>query len=112
LFYTKISIKCTYTKKRIVRIVMIIDNIKTAKLLGVAIKRMRKQKGLSQNELALKMNMRQATISAIENGKGTIESLFKVIQILQVNFSLSDQTSLQSKKINSKNKKILDLLED
>ena len=91
---------------------MRIDNIKTAKLLGVAIKRIRKQKGLSQIDLAAKMNMRQATISAIENGKGTIESLFKVIQILQVNLTLSDQQDLELKKVATKNKKMLDLLEE
>jgi HTH-type transcriptional regulator/antitoxin HipB len=93
-------------------LIMRIDNIKTAKLLGVAIKRIRKQKGLSQIDLAAKMNMRQATISAIENGKGTIESLFKVIQILQVNLTLSDQQDLELKKVATKNKKMLDLLEE
>jgi HTH-type transcriptional regulator/antitoxin HipB len=91
---------------------MHVENIKTAKLLGVAIKRIRKQKGLSQEDVAQKMNMRQATISAIENGKGTIESLFKVIQVLQVNLILSDQKTLKENNVVSKNKKLLDLLEE
>ena len=67
---------------------MQIDHIKNSEQLGVALKRLRKKRGLSQKDLALKMNMRQPTISDIENGRGTLDSFFKIIQALQVDLSL------------------------
>lgn len=73
-----------------------IDYIKTPTQLGVAIKRLRKSKGLSQSELSKMMNMRQPTISDIENGKGTIDSLFKIIQALGVNLSAANHNETNS----------------
>lgn len=69
-----------------------IDHINTPTQLGVAIKRLRKAKGLSQSELSKIMNLRQPTISDIENGKGTIDSLFKIIQALGVNLSAANHS--------------------
>ena len=70
---------------------LVIDHIKTAEQLGVAIKRLRKSKSMSQSDLAKMMNMRQPTISSIESGKGTLDSLFKIIQALQINLIASNQ---------------------
>ena len=85
-----------------------IEQVNTPKKLGVAIKRLRKSKGLTQTELAEKINVRQATISDFENGRGgTIETLLKIIQALKVNFALSNQSKL--KKTNSKSS-VMDLL--
>lgn len=91
---------------------IIIENIKTPASLGIAIKRLRKNKGISQDQLANLLNMRQATISDIENGRGTLESLFKVIQALKINLGLSNLSSTKEKNHNSKARKVLDLLSD
>lgn len=42
---------------------------RTPKQLGAAIRRKRRSEGLSQTELGTKTNLRQATISALENGE-------------------------------------------
>ncbi len=82
---------------------LIIENIKDPKSLGLGIKRLRKIAGLSQIELAKKTGMIQATISGLENGRGTIESFFKVIQVLRINLCLSN-TSLESLRPSSSTK--------
>ena len=71
--------------------------------LGLAIKRIRKKKGLSQTDLANKMGMRQPTISDIENGRGTLDSFLKIIQALNINLSLSygDETQNQDNEISA-----------
>ena len=84
-----------------------IEQVNTPKKLGVAIKRQRKAKGLTQTELAEKINVRQATISDFENGRGgTIETLLKIIQALKVNLALSNK-SLKQKSTKSS---VMDLL--
>lgn len=90
-----------------------IQNINTSKALGIALKRLRKNSNMSQDQLAKILDMRQATISDIENGRGTLDSLFKVIQALKVNLSLSNNSSSsKSTKNNSKTRSILNLLND
>jgi HTH-type transcriptional regulator/antitoxin HipB len=42
--------------------------VRTSKQLGAAIRRSRRKAGLSQLQLAAKTNLRQATISALEQG--------------------------------------------
>ena len=88
-----------------------IANIKTAEQLGLAVKRLRKQKNLSQTDLSKLMNMRQPTISDIENGRGTLESFFKIIQSLQINLSLSNTNKPEARK-KSKITDMLDMLKD
>lgn len=89
-----------------------IENINTPNMLGIALKRIRKQANMSQDDLAKIVNMRQATISDLENGRGTLDSLFKVIQVLKINVLLSNQTSLQRNVNKSKAKEVIDLLND
>jgi transcriptional regulator with XRE-family HTH domain len=89
-----------------------IENINTSSMLGVALKRHRKQVGISQDELAKVVNMRQATISDLENGRGTLDSFFKVIQVLKVNVVFSNQKTLQKRAGKTKAKMIIDLLDD
>ena len=89
-----------------------IENINTSSMLGVALKRHRKQAGMSQDELAKVVSMRQATISDLENGRGTLHSFFKVIQILKINVVFSNQRLLQRKDDKTKARKIIDLLDD
>ncbi|PIP93308.1 MAG: transcriptional regulator [Bdellovibrio sp. CG12_big_fil_rev_8_21_14_0_65_39_13] len=91
---------------------IVIENINTPTAFGVALKRLRKNSGVSQDQLAHLLNMRQATISDIENGRGTLESLFKVIQALKINLVLSNSSFTKDKDHKSKARKILDLLND
>ncbi len=69
-----------------------VENIKDPKELGVAIRRLRKHRGFSQSELAKKTGMIQATVSNIENGHGTLESFFKMIQVLKINLAISNES--------------------
>ena len=85
-----------------------IEKINTTKNLGVAIARIRKLQGMSQSSLANMMNMRQSTVSDIENGKGTLESLIKIIQGLKINLSISNAPS----KRKTKARGLLGLLEE
>lgn len=87
-----------------------IKNINTPKKLGVALKRLRKSLGMSQSDLAKAMNMRQPTISDVENGRGTLESLFKIIQVLKVDMTLSTGGAVKSSKGKSKTKEVIGLL--
>ena len=91
---------------------ILIENINTPEMLSVALKRLRKNSGMSQDQLANIINMRQATISDLENGRGTLESLFKVIQALKLNLVLSNLNTTKARGSNSKPRKILDLLND
>lgn len=89
---------------------LIIEHIKTPQQLGLAIKRFRKQKGMSQAQLADFMNMRPATVSDVENGKGTLKSLFKIVQVLQVNFIVASHSWPKAKGGKSKARGIVDIL--
>lgn len=89
-----------------------IENLKDPIAFGVALKRIRKKKGLSQAELAEKMNMRQPTISDIESGRGTLDSVFKIIQALKINITISTSSNLTRQKSTSKISSILDQFED
>ncbi len=89
-----------------------IENINTPLMLGVALRRHRKELGMSQDELAKFVNMRQATISDLENGRGTLESFFKMIQVLKINVVFSNQRSLKKSDGGTKIKKIVELLND
>lgn len=91
---------------------IIIENINSTVALGVALKRFRKNKGMSQDQLAKLLNMRQATVSGIENGRGTLESFFKIVQLLKINLALSNLSSIREKSRNSKVGKMLNLLND
>lgn len=85
-----------------------IENIKDATSFGIALKRIRKQRKLSQAELARLLNMRQPTVSDIENGRGTLDSVFKLIGALQINLVLSTNNKVQASKV----KQMLDSFEE
>lgn len=59
------------------------------KKLGKRIKELRKQKGLTQEQLAEFINMEQNSISIIESGRNfpTLATLEKIANILNVNLS-------------------------
>lgn len=86
---------------------LLIEQVNTSKKLGVALKRLRKAKGLTQTELAGQINVRQATISDFENGRGgTIETLLKIIQALKVNMAMSNKAKIKA----SSKSSVMDLL--
>jgi len=59
--------------------------IRSTQALGAHIRRIRKELGLTQAELGSRTKLRQATISALENGEGaTLDTLFAVITILKL----------------------------
>ncbi|MFZ4713137.1 MAG: helix-turn-helix transcriptional regulator [Bacteriovoracaceae bacterium] len=90
-----------------------IENINTAEKAGLALKRLRKIKNLSQADLAKMMNMRQPTISDVESGKGTLDSFFKIVQALKVNLELSNQSACKTKGgSKSRVQKVLGYFED
>lgn len=61
---------------------------RTAKQIGAALRRRRRALRLTQTDLAAKTNLRQATISALENGEdGTqLRTLFDVMAALELEF--------------------------
>ncbi|MBF0298763.1 MAG: helix-turn-helix transcriptional regulator [Oligoflexia bacterium] len=95
---------------------LISENINTAEKLGHTIRRIRKQKGISQLELAKQMNIRQPTISDIENGRGTLDSFFKIVQALKVNLAIASSGQFASlymhtkKRPNNKHQKLIKML--
>lgn len=60
--------------------------IRTVEELGMLIREARRKAGLSQAQLALKLNSTQGWISEVENGKATaaIGMVFKVLAALDV----------------------------
>ncbi len=92
--------------------VLTIENVNTPEKAGLAIKRLRKFKNLSQADLAKMMNMRQPTISDVESGKGTLESFFKIVQALQIKISFFNQEAQKKTKVRTKVSKMLDYLEN
>ena len=59
------------------------------KKLGIRIKELRKQRGLTQEQVAEKIQLEQNTISVIESGRNfpTLVTLEKIANVLQVDLS-------------------------
>ncbi|HVX26160.1 MAG TPA: helix-turn-helix transcriptional regulator [Parafilimonas sp.] len=75
--------------------------------LGKAIKEIRKQKGLTQSELAKAANLTQAALSQIENGKRPgIQTLKKISKALKIPESLIYANSIEKTDV-PKNKQLL-----
>ncbi len=67
---------------------------RTSKQIGAAIRRRRRKAGLSQSELGAKTNLRQATISALENGEsGTrLRTLIDVMAALDLEIVIQERS--------------------
>lgn len=71
---------------------------RTTKQLGAAVRRRRRQTGLSQTELGSKTGLRQATISALENGDaGTLRTLMDVLSALDLEIVVRERTKSQKR---------------
>ena len=67
---------------------------RTSMQIGTALRRCRRSAGLSQDALAAKTNLRQATISALENGEaGTqLRTLIDVMVALGLEMVIRERT--------------------
>ena len=74
--------------------------LRTQNQLGAELRRYRKKKKLTQDDLSRLISKRQATISSLESdGSGTLETLFAVLSAFDVELVLrarsrGDQTKL------------------
>lgn len=69
--------------------------------IGALIRNARKQKGMTQTELGNLTNLRQATISKIENGEGAtrLDTFCDVLLALDLEISISDRSRGASQEI-------------
>jgi HTH-type transcriptional regulator/antitoxin HipB len=76
--------------------------LRTQNQLGAELRRYRKKKNLTQDDLGRLISKRQATISSLESdGGGTLETLFAVLSALDVELVLrsrsrGDRTKLEN----------------
>lgn len=66
--------------------------IRSEKQLAAAIRRFRKAAGMTQGDLATKASKRQATISNLESGSGTLDTLFSTLGALELELVLQPRT--------------------
>lgn len=66
---------------------------RTSKQIGAVIRRRRRALGLTQAELGEKTGLRQATISALENGEqaARLRTLFNVMSALRIEMAIRDR---------------------
>ncbi len=63
--------------------------VRSPRSLGDALRRARRAAGLTQAELGRRTNLRQATISGLENGEGaTLDTVFAVLTALRLDVEL------------------------
>lgn len=69
--------------------------VRTSKQIGAAIRRRRRILGLSQGRLGARANMRQATISALENGEAAtqLRTLTDVLAVLGLELIVRERTT-------------------
>lgn len=73
---------------------------RTQTQLGAELRRYRKKRGLSQSQLSLQIDKRQATISTLESaGTGTLETLFAVLSALDLEIAVRPRSKGASTKI-------------
>lgn len=74
---------------------------RSPKQIGATIRSARRGKGMTQTDLGRQTNLRQATISKIENGEGAIrvDTLCDVLAALELEISISERTKGDAKDI-------------
>lgn len=73
-------------------------SIKLIKQLKPLLSSFRKSRGMSQNDVALRLGISQQAYQTLESNpeKASVERLFKVLSILEVNLQLTDKNTKQS----------------
>ncbi len=67
--------------------------IRSSQSLGTALRNARQDAGLTQRELGNRTNLRQATISCLENGRGgTFDTLFAVLTYLKLELEVAERS--------------------
>lgn len=75
------------------RILIEMDIIaRNSRQLGTAIRRNRKQQGLTQHDLAERMRSRQATISTLEKGEAALSTLIDALAALDLEMVIRPRT--------------------
>ncbi len=73
---------------------------RTPKQIAAALRRQRRSLGMTQNDLAGKAKLRQATVSGIEAGEtGTLRTLFDVVAALDLELVVRPRTKGSMDKI-------------
>jgi HTH-type transcriptional regulator / antitoxin HipB len=69
--------------------------VRTPQQMGAALRRIRRQRGLSQGELAARAHLRQATISEVEAGKGStrLDTIISIMVALDLEMVVRLRTS-------------------
>lgn len=69
--------------------------VRAPQQLGAALRRIRRQRGLSQAELAARAHLRQATISEVEAGKGStrLDTIISIMVALDLEMVVRLRTS-------------------
>lgn len=77
------------------------DLARTPKQIGASIQRARKMRNWTQNDLAERAGLRQATISVIETGDrpAKLDSLLAVLAALDLEFRIDQRSKGQSRDI-------------
>ena len=67
---------------------------RTTKQIGALLRRQRKQQGLTQTQLGERTNLRQATISALENGEASakLRTIVDVMAALRLELVIRERT--------------------
>lgn len=67
--------------------------IRSSQSLGTALRNARQAAGLTQRRLGAQTNLRQATISSLENGEGgTLDTLFAVLTYLKLELQVDERS--------------------
>ncbi len=71
---------------------------RTPAQLGQILRSCRKQRALSQQQVAAQIGMKQPTISAAENGRGgtSLESVYRLLSALGLELVIRDPTTASS----------------
>ena len=68
--------------------------IRSRQTLGDAVRRARREAGITQKELGARANLRQATVSSLEKGEGgTLDTLFAVLTCLKLELQLGERST-------------------
>jgi len=69
--------------------------------LGAIVRRLRKQKRLSQMDLGARAGLHQSAISRIENGETTasLDTVFLIFQALDMELSIQERTAMEASSV-------------